>query len=290
MSASRCRSLLASVLASALLLTTGCGSTASKDAKNSVVASIFPIYDAASSVGGKHQHVVNLLPLDPLASLTSKQAETLKEARLAIILGGGAQPSVEEIAAQRSGPTIRIFDYFHDDVGGLADARIPPVWLDVSNMAKIVEIVRDHLVELDPGNRPAYEKSAKKRLKSLDLVDRRFAESFATCERNAVITMGVDVRYLADAYGLKQVVVRDEADLASKIRELKPTTVFFGRLPTLDVAEHYRDQFGVRIAALDTLVVHTDQARRGGASYFSVMDLDYSALINGLDCKRANVK
>lgn len=283
----RCvRHLTAFVLVVATLVS-GCASESADGAPDGeIVASVFPLFDAASFVGGSRLHITNLLPLDPFGALPPEKAQVLRSATLAIILGGGTQPGVEQIAAERTGPTVRILDQMTTKVHPVRSGTDPHVWLDPKGMAEVVTLVENSLRAVDPGGVSLFTKNAERTRNSLAVYDRRLAATFATCARRDVVTTRGDYQYLTDAYGLHQIVVSTPEALRDAVADVRPTTVYADDLPTIAAANRLQNGLGVRVSTLDPLTTLTDQARRGGASYWSVMDINVAALQNGLACKK----
>ena len=75
-----------------------------------------------------------------------------------------------------------------------------------------------------------------------------------------------------------------DGPIGAQMKAEKATTLFDTALPSIDRAGAIYDKHGIRIAVLDPAISQSDQARRGGASYLSVMGLDLSALKVALGC------
>src|SRR4051812_35968025 len=93
-----------------VVATAACGSSSSFAAhgRAHVVASFYPLGEAAQQVGGSDVHVSNLTPpgvephdLEP----TSRQVDRILSADLVIDMGRGFQPSVEQVAGRRAART-----------------------------------------------------------------------------------------------------------------------------------------------------------------------------------------
>jgi len=273
--------LLACLLGASVLASCGPSSDRPK-----VVATAYPLYEATASVGGKHIHAINLLPLDPYAPIPAKKADQLRTAPLAVVLGGGTQPEVDKIVAQRTAPTISILGEgdFH------AAAADHNVWLDPQRMTQIADLVSDALKSLVPSESEAFHENLDRYEGDLANLDRSFVQTLATCKRRAFLVEEPEFSALARRYDLQQVVVGPldlEApdETARKIiSDHDADTVFASALPSLDDASKVRDLYGVRVGVLDPVVSQTDQARRGGSSYRIVMSLDLDALRAALSC------
>jgi zinc transport system substrate-binding protein len=261
-----------------------CGSQHAGDPK--VVATVYPLFEAAATIGGKHVHAVNLLPLDPYGPVPARQADQLRNAELAIVLGGGAQPEVDKIVAERTGPTLRILGSgdFH------ATVPDPNIWLDPREMIRLSESIADEMAKVLPEKSEAFRDNLAAYEGSLGQIDRDYAKMFASCKANAFLVEKAEFSALERRYALQQVVVGNldldttNDDARTVIERHSASTVFAEDLPSLDDATAIRSRYDVRVAVLDPIDSQTDQARRGGATYRSVMNINLDALRAALSC------
>lgn len=78
-----------------------------------VVASFYPVAEAAQAVGGDLVEVANLTPAGTEPhdlELRSRQVDQLQDADLVLYLGQGFQPAVEEIAERRDGLAVDLLE------------------------------------------------------------------------------------------------------------------------------------------------------------------------------------
>ena len=122
----------------------------------SVVASFYPLAEAARRVGGDLVTVTDLTPpgVEPHdLELSPDQVEAITTADLVVYLGGGFQPALQDAVTQTDATVSDVLD----GVGTLAPppgeegaAVDPHVWLDPVRFATIVGEVRS----LAHGDRP----------------------------------------------------------------------------------------------------------------------------------------
>src|SRR5687768_9544083 len=94
--------------------------------RRTVVDAFFPLADAARTIGGDDVEVVGLTPagVEPHdLELTSDAVDAILDADVAIVLGGGFQAAVEDVADDRDGPTLVVLDELGLEVDD------PHVWL-----------------------------------------------------------------------------------------------------------------------------------------------------------------
>lgn len=115
----------------------------------------------------------------------------------------------------------------------------PHLWQSVANAQAYVEVIRDHLVALDPAHAPGYASRAGAYVRELDQVDeyvRRSIESIPEKNRDLVTTHDA-YGYLADRYGLRiagvvspspgaEPSLADRRRLSATLRDLHVRSVF----------------------------------------------------------------
>lgn len=241
-----------------------------------VVAAFFPLAEAARIAGGDGVAVTDLTPsgIEPHdLELTTDHLDAILDADLAVVLGGGFQPAVEDVAADRDGPTVVVLDELGFDV------EDPHVWLDPTAMARIVEVVAAGL-----GADPPAEA-----LTDLAALDGRFRATLGTCERDLVVVAHEAFGHLTDRYRLRQAAISGlapEAEpdpatldrLARLIEDDGVTTVFAEPLLPRRAAETLAREAGVTVATLDPL--ESDP----GDGYVAAMEANLAALAEGLGC------
>lgn len=115
----------------------------------------------------------------------------------------------------------------------------PHLWHDVTNAQAYVEVIRDHLSQLDPSHASNYAKRAAKYLTELDELDRYVQasiDSIPSSQRNLVTTHDA-YGYLANRYGLEiaatvsptpgvEPSLADRRRLAATLTDLEISSVF----------------------------------------------------------------
>lgn len=261
--------------------------------RRDVVASFYPLAWVAERVGGQRVRVDNLTPAgaEPHGlELTPDQRDAIEDAALAVVLGHGFQPAVEDAAADRDGPTVRVLselDLPTDD---------PHVWLDPVLMADVVGAVAAALAKVDPRHAGEYRANATAVRDDLAALDADFTAGLAACERDLVVTAHDAFGYLTKRYGLRDEGVAGIspdaepnpdrlADLADLVKREHVTTVFTEALVSPKIARTLaREAGGVKTAVLNPLEGLTDAQLGDGADYLSVMRSNLAALERALGC------
>jgi zinc transport system substrate-binding protein len=258
------------------------------DGKLAVVASFYPLLDAAGAVGGDQVEVTNLTPAGAEPhdiELSPRQLDRVADADLLLYLGGGFQPAVED-AAGRSPKAV-------DVRAGLTGAAPgdPHVWLDPSLFSQVLDGIRSALSEVDPPGADAYRSGADAYRSRLGELDAEFRAGLADCDRRTIVTTHEAFGYLVRRYDLEQLAIsglapdaepdpRRLAELADVVRQRGVTTIFTEKLVSPRVAETLARETGVRTAVVDTI-----EGDEGEGDYFSRMRENLATLRAALGCR-----
>jgi zinc transport system substrate-binding protein len=288
------------------LLLVGCGSSSSAndDDTTSVVASFYPLAEAASRVGGDLVTVENLTPpgVEPHdLELAPDDVETIANADVILYLGAGFQPAVEDALAEAENAVIVDgLDSVETDVAPPGEAEEgltvdPHVWLDPVRFEQVVRAVADALSQADPANEATYASKADTYVTEIAALDEEFRSGLSDCARTTIVTSHEAFGYLADSYGLTQVAIaglspeaepdaRRLAELRDLVEREGVTTIFAEELVSPDVAETLANEAGVGVDVLDPLESLTDEQVEAGEDYVSVMRENLDRLRSALDC------
>jgi len=264
----------------------GCGGgSAGAPAKETVVASFYPLAYAAEEVGNGGIDVENLTPAgaEPHDLEVSPQdVAAIREADLVLLLGDGFQPQLED-AAGTGKKVLRLLD-----TPGLAlrPDGDPHVWLDPLRYAKIVGRIGQAL------QRPDAAARLQARLRDLD---GEYRTGLAHCERREIVTSHEAFGYLAERYGLEQVAITglspevepEPAKLqhvVELVRERGVTTIYFETLVSPRIAETVARETGAKTAVLNPIEGLTKNEISQGENYFSLMRTNLRTLREGLGC------
>jgi zinc transport system substrate-binding protein len=290
----RLRALAAVVLTAAVAMGAAVPAAARDTSpKVDVVASFYPLAWAAAQVGGGHVRVTNLTPAGAEPhdlELTPDQRDAIEDAVLAIVMGKGFQPAVEDAADDRDGPTLRVLSAL-----GLS-GRDPHVWLDPVRMREIVDAVAAALAKADPEHAADFRTNAAMVDTKLRALDDDYRTGLATCERDLLLTAHEAFGHLAKRYGLRQegvVGISPDAEpspdrlgeLADLAEREGVTTIFTEELVSPKVARTLaREAGGLRTAVLHPLEALTDDEAKAGADYLSEMRDNLRTLQRALGC------
>ena len=292
--------------ASLASLLSGCsrsGSAAEVD-RVSVVASFYPLAEAASRVGGDLVSVENLTPpgVEPHdLELAPDDIEAIATADVIVYLGGGFQPAAEDALAEAEhAVTVDALNAVATNAAPASEAEEgltvdPHVWLDPARYEEIVRAVADALAKADPANEATYAANAQAYVAQIAALDEEFRTGLSDCERTTIVTSHEAFGYLADAYGLTQVGIlglspeaepdpRRLAELRDLVEREGVTTIFAEELVSPKVAETLASEAGVQVAVLNPIESLTDAQEKAGEDYLSLMRENLDTLRKALDC------
>jgi zinc transport system substrate-binding protein len=287
-----------------------CGGVSAEDEPGDlvVVASFYPLAEAARRVGGPDVTVHNLTPpgVEPHdLELAPDDLELLLTADVVLYVGAGFQPAVEDAIADVEGRAVDALEGIRtlepegggeEHEGEAAEITADPhVWLDPILYAEIVGRVADVFADVSPQRADAVRANAQAFEADLRSLDEEFTAGLEDCDGSALVVNHAAFGYLAAAYGLEQRPISgispeaevDPAHLA-ELRDLVEregiTTIFTEELASPEVAETLAAEGGVRTDVLNPLEGLTEEQVDAGEDYLSVMRQNLLALRDGLGC------
>jgi zinc transport system substrate-binding protein len=298
------RMLLAGAVAASLLAACGASGSAVEDGRVSVVASFYPLAEAASRVGGDLVSVQNLTPpgVEPHdLELAPDDIEAIANADVIVYLGGGFQPAVEDALAEaENAVTVDALEAVDTNAAPASEAEEgltvdPHVWLDPARYEEIVRAVAGALAKADPANERTFDANTEAYVAQIASLDEDFRTGLSECERTTIVTSHEAFGYLADAYGLTQVGIlglspeaepdpRRLAELRDLVEREGVTTIFAEELVSPKVAETLASEAGVQVAVLNPIESLTDAQEKAGEDYLSLMRENLDTLRKALDC------
>lgn len=305
---SRVRIILttAAIGAAVALVAGSCANPATtlSNGKLRVVASFYPLYEAAVKVGGPYVTVTNLTPAgaDPHdLELSPPEVNDILSANVMLYEGSGFQPAVEAAVKQRrGGTTVNVLDglgtlMLAPPGEGTAGTVDPHVWLDPVRYRTIVAEVARAFGRADPAHRGAFDKNAGAFEAQISAVDARYRAGLATCARRTIVTAHAAWQYLSARYHLTQDPItgispesepnpQRLAQLAALVKREGITTIFTETLVSPRVADALASSANVRTAVLNPLEGLTAAQLKAGQDYVSVMNANLATLRTALGC------
>ena len=287
-----------------------CGGGSAEDEPGDlvVVASFYPLAEAARRVGGPDVTIHNLTPpgVEPHdLELAPDDLELILTADVVLYVGARFQPAVEDAIADVEGRAVDVLEGIRtleppEGGGGEHEGEAevtadPHVWLDPILYAQIVDHVADVFAAVSPQRAHVVRENAQEFEAELRSLDEDYRAGLENCDGSPLVVNHAAFGYLAAAYGLVQQPISgispeaevDPARLA-ELRELVEregvTTIFTEELASPEVAETLAAEAGVRTAVLNPLEGLTEEQVDAGEDYLSVMRQNLMVLKDGLGC------
>jgi zinc transport system substrate-binding protein len=298
---------VASVVLMVGLLAVGCASSSGAQNGNgevSVVANFYPVYEAATMIGGCPVEVANLTPAGAEPhdlELSPKQVDEILDADVLLYFGEGFQPAVQDaVRGRREGVTVDLLSAVRSELrpappGSEETGTDPHVWLDPVLMGKLVDAVRDALVRADPAGRQGYDSRAARYRGQIEALDGKFRTGLSHCVRRVIVTSHAAFGYLAGEYGLEQEAIsgispeaepdpRRLAELTDLVEAKGVTTIFTEELVSPRVADALANEAGVKTAVLSPLEGLSSDEQARGDTYVTVMERNLAEFRAALGC------
>jgi zinc transport system substrate-binding protein len=296
------RAVAIACVAGAAVPLAACSPSAAGGAGTAVVASFYPIAEAARQVGGDLVTVTNLTapgvePHD--LELTPRQLQDIAEAEVVLYLGGGFQPAIDDAIGDARGDVVDVGEGIPrhaaspgSEAGLTTD---PHLWLDPVLYERMVATIASALERADPDHRATFVRNADAYTRRLDALANDFATGLSGCDRNEIVTTHAAFGYLAARYGLRQEAISglspDAEPTPQRLAELKSiverdhvTTIFTEELVSPKVAETLARETGATTAVLSPLESLTPSELAADDDYVSVMRANLGKLEAALGC------
>ncbi len=186
----------------------------------------------------------------------------------------------------------------HTETSGHEHAEFDPhTWHDVKNAMRMVEVVRDVLVEADTDNAETYRTNADAYLSELQALDAWVVEQVTKLpvERRKLITTHDTFGYFADRYGFEVIgsalasistesgepAAADVVALVEAIKASGVPAIFAETISNPETTQRIADEAGVKLAP----ALYTDALGAAGSesdSYLKLMHYNVTTIVEAL--------
>jgi zinc transport system substrate-binding protein len=299
------RALLCGAVLAALL--GGCGTDdpsvrADQRGKPVVVTGLAPLAEGARDIGGNDVVVVDLTPLgvSPHAiALTPRTKAEVRDAALAIVVGGGFQADLESVATARSGPTLDLLRQLRlpPRPDGASEPVDPHVWLDPTIMGSITTAISTALGRVVPARASTFARRAHDAVEDDVQLDAQLAAGLRSCRQTTLVTQHEAFGWFAARYHLHEVGLDGPLSdgttspdparvdrVASVLDGGAATTVFGEPLTPAGTLSVLASQHDVDTDELDPYEGHAVHADHDPDSYRAAMLQNLEVLQDRLGC------
>ncbi|MBP9762543.1 zinc ABC transporter substrate-binding protein [Patescibacteria group bacterium] len=262
--------------------------------KVQVVASIYPLAEVATRVGGDLVDVVTLTPpgVEPHEFQPTPQDLTkLYQADLVLLNGLGVDAWADKLVPELQTKGIRVLRL--SDVVSVIE-NDPHLWLDPDKVKQEAEFIARELILLTNAESTIQEREGVF-VGELSRLDEEYRLGLARCERREIVTAHDAFRYLASRYELTVLPIQGlspESDPSlqtmSEITDLSKQKgikyIFFESLIDPKLAETIAREIGAETLILHPLEGLSQEEMRSGKSYLSLMRDNLRNLRLALNC------
>jgi zinc transport system substrate-binding protein len=244
-----------------------------------IVASISPLADLVTQVGGERVNVHLLVPngvsphtFDPKPSDIKK----LEQADLFFIIGLGLEMFAYDMA-QAIGNSLQLIEAGkvvettddHEENGHEHQFGNPHVWVSLRNLSILAESIAEALIKIDPENKAIYSENAQSYIDQCLQLDRWFSEKIKNSKTRHFIAAHSAWDYLSRDYSLVQIGVIEEKPgeepspkkikyLIDNLRITENPVIFAEPQLSQKAAQVLVQETGVKVIILDPLGFYPD--------------------------------
>ncbi|HTW07362.1 MAG TPA: metal ABC transporter substrate-binding protein [Acidimicrobiales bacterium] len=245
-----------------------------------VAASVYPLAQLVSYIGGKWVHVVDLAaagaqPQD--LRLGVAQKAELHQAKLVIEVGDGYQPEIE--AAARLGPHLAVLPRIS------RQAEPYEFWLDPYLMADAAPLIAAALVAADPAGKAQFDDGSRDFEAVAASIESDFESTFTQCQDTYFVTADDAFGRMAAAFDLVDVPLNSDGvtTAIATIAQRKLTAVFSETGVPSELVALVATRAGVGVKNLDPMEIAPGPGSPQ-LSYFSTMEEDLTTMEGPMAC------
>lgn len=189
---------------------------------------------------------------------------------------------------------LHLHDHDHDHDGHSHGKYDPHTWLSIKNAVKMLETVKNKLVELDPENKDFYEANFAENKVKFEELDKKFTQQLAPHKGKEIFVPHAAFGYLAKDYGFEQEGIEginsDSEPNVSRMKEIidemtehKAKTVFYEYGRSDKIAKTIAEQIGGNFKAISTLEVLSQEDIQKGSEYLSLMEMNLKNIVDSFE-------
>ena len=306
--------ILISISSAIALLTASCSGSPPSDPiaqKPRVVASSSILCDLTDQIAHDTVALQCLMSAnqDPHTySAIPSNRQAIEEAQLVLYDGYEFAPSLEKLVKSTSteSPKVAVYEeavpnplmghHHHDEHEEEEELEPDPhVWYDVENTIKSVEVIKNHLAQVNPTEADLYSQNAQQFETQLEKLDSWIKEQIATIppSQRTLVTTHDAFKYYAQAYGLNssealQGLSTEEQPTATQVKELV-NKVKSAKVPTIFAEVAGNDRVISTVAREANITVSQQELLAGGLgegnqtdTYIGMMTSNTCTIVEGL--------
>lgn len=192
-------------------------------------------------------------------------------------------------------------EHSHNESKEHSHAYDPHVWVSPYRAIKMVENLRDSLIDQYPNQKETFSKNAASYIKKLEALNKAYKDTLTQAKQKSFVTQHAAFAYLALDYSLTQISISgltpDSEPSAARLAELSKYIkqnnikyIYFEATASSALAETLAAESKVKTAVLNPLESLTDKEMDEGKDYISAMQANLKALRLTTDQAGAEIK
>lgn len=172
----------------------------------------------------------------------------------------------------------------------------PHIWLDLTMLSQMTEIIRDALIELDADNAETYRTNATALIGEFAEMDNRYSEELSMCVRRTIVVPHNAFSYLGRRYSIDILAIagispesepsaQRLAELTDLVREESLTHIFFETLASPRIAETLAREVGAQTLVLNPVEGLAATQANAGVDFLDLVAQNLDNLNSALDCR-----
>jgi zinc transport system substrate-binding protein len=172
----------------------------------------------------------------------------------------------------------------------------PHYWLDISNMVKATNTIKNALIRISPELKNLYEQNTKKYITMLNSLDSKFSEKLTECKKDTIIVNHNAFSYLSANYGFNvealsglspeaQPSAKNMIKLIEHIEEHNLSTIFFESFVSDKAIKSIASEAKVDVDTLQPLGNITANEAKKNLTYEDIMKINLKKIAKALECK-----
>ena len=211
-----------------ILFLSGCTNSTNNDDQLSIVVTIIPQKEMVNEIGGEYVEVSMMVPAGESPHSyepTPEQIINVAQSLAYFTVGSGVEFELTHLETiQEQNPELTIYDcsknidvlsfdqhygnenYQESDHGGTD----PHVWTSPVNYKKMVNVVYEGLIEIDPDHQDVYHQNYQDYISKIDSLHENITNMLLPYDGNTFMVYHPSWGYFGDTYYLKQIAIEDE--------------------------------------------------------------------------------
>ena len=273
-------------------------------AKPTVVASEYPIYDFVSVIAKDEVSLILLVPpnSDPHSfEPTPKDVANIGKADIFFYVSPEYEPWAQKFV-KRAKFSVSVSDkehenHSHEDADESEERHDPHVWLDPAEVVEIIEVISENLKKILPAKADSFEKNANDLISQINNLDTEYKSKFDNCKHKKVFYTGHNAFVeFAKRYGLQIIPItqsfsstsepsaKQVAKIIDEIRKSGAKIVYYDAHSSVSVSAAKTIAKETQTQELPLYTIHTtskdDFAKN--VHYIEYMKRNYENLAKGL--------